>query len=389
MHLTSVHQRVDTRVFHKMCRTVAEDGHQVTLVVADGLGDATLEGVRILDVGRSPGRLARVLGAPGRLFRQALQLDGDIYHLHDPELLPIGMRLKAKGRRVIFDSHEDVPQQIRSKSYISPILRGAISAAMSAYESFACRKLDGVIGATPHIQAKFAGMGIRCVAVNNYPLLSEFGPALGQSVKQDAVCYVGGIARVRGIMELLEAARHLSTPVRINLGGPFETQELRAACVAHPGWARFNELGFLSRAGVAETLGASLAGLVTLQPTTAYTVSLPVKMFEYMAAGLPVIASDFPLWRTIVEESGCGICVDPMDPVAIAGAIDWLATHREEGTRMGENGRRGVLTRYNWDAEKRTLLNFYSDIIAGGSGAAPDSPDREQGLASQSGPSDQ
>lgn len=363
-HLTSVHPRGDTRIFEKMCRTIAEDGHQVTLVVADGLGDESRAGVRIIDVGRSSSRLARVFGAPGRVLRQASRLNADIYHLHDPELLPVGLRLKAEGRRVIFDSHEDVPQQIRSKSYISPLLRGPLSMAVGAFESFACRRLDGVVSATPHIREKFARHGIRGVAVSNYPLLTEFGAAPEPALKETAVCYVGGISPVRGIMELLEAARHLSTPARINLAGMFETAALRADCESHPGWSRFNDLGFLDRAGVSGTLARSLAGLVTLHPTAAYTVSLPVKMFEYMAAGLPVIASDFPLWRSIIEENACGICVDPLDPVAIAGAIDWLVSHPDEARRMGENGRRTVLTRCNWDLEKPVLLDFYSSILA-------------------------
>ena len=365
VHLTSVHPRGDTRVFHKMCRTIAAEGHRVTLVVADGRGDETRDGVKILDVGRFRGRMARVLGAPTRVYKRALTLDADIYQLHDPELLPIGLRLKAKGRRVLFDSHEDVPQQIRSKSYINPLLRDAISAAMSRFESFVGRRLDGVIAATPHIHAKFEAMGIRSVAVKNYPLLSEFPAAPDRSVAQNAVCYVGGISGVRGILELVEAAGHLSTEARINLAGSFENPALREACTARPGWGRFNELGFLDRTGVNATLAGSLAGLVTLHPTNAYVMSLPVKMFEYMAAGLPVIASDFPLWRSIIEENACGVCVDPMDPVAIARAIDRLVMNPEEARRMGENGRRAVLTRYNWSAEKPILLDFYSATMAG------------------------
>jgi glycosyltransferase involved in cell wall biosynthesis len=85
-------------------------------------------------------------------------------------------------------------------------------------------------------------------------------------------------------------------------------------------------------------------------------------MFEYMAAGVPVIASHFPLWRQIVEGNACGICVDPLDPQAIAGAIDYLATHPEDAERMGRNGQRAVAAKYNWNIEEQKLLDFYAAL---------------------------
>jgi glycosyltransferase involved in cell wall biosynthesis len=109
-------------------------------------------------------------------------------------------------------------------------------------------------------------------------------------------------------------------------------------------------------------MARSMAGLVTLHPVINYLDALPVKMFEYMAAGIPVIASDFPVWRDIIDASGCGICVDPFHPPAIAAAIDYLLLHPDQARRMGENGRRAVASQYNWNAEAAKLLAFYSDL---------------------------
>jgi glycosyltransferase involved in cell wall biosynthesis len=130
-----------------------------------------------------------------------------------------------------------------------------------------------------------------------------------------------------------------------------------------PGWQAVNEQGFVDRAGVRQVLGRSVAGLVTFHSLPNHIDAQPNKMFEYMSAGIPVIASDFPLWREIVLGNECGLCVDPMDAAAIAKAIDYLVQHPDEARQMGENGRRAVLERYNWSVEEAKLLGFYNQIL--------------------------
>jgi len=109
-------------------------------------------------------------------------------------------------------------------------------------------------------------------------------------------------------------------------------------------------------------LGASKVGLVVLQPVSNMGEALPVKLFEYMSAGIPVVASDFPLWRSIVEEANCGILVDPEDPVAIANAMQWVYDHPEEAEAMGRQGREAILSTYNWSNEEEKLFALYSTI---------------------------
>jgi len=365
VHLTSAHPRYDTRIFVKQCRSLAALGHAVTLVVADGLGGECVDGVRIVDVGRLPGRLNRVLRTTRRVLHEARRLDADVYQLHDPELVPAGLRLKRLGKAVIFDSHEDVPVQLLAKPYLNALARRLLSSGYAACERRAYRRFDGLVAATPFIRERLARIHPNTVDVNNYPTLQEFDAAPDWDDKVAEVCYVGSISAIRGIREMVLACELLRSPARLALVGSFAEPALEREVAHYAGWRRVDAHGHLGRAGVQAAMRRAVAGLVTLHPVVNYLDALPVKMFEYMAAGLPVIASRFPLWQEIVEGNGCGVCVDPGDPAAIAAAIDHFCLHPQAARRMGENGRRAVHARYNWRGEADKLAGLYDGVLAG------------------------
>lgn len=360
VHLTSVHPRHDVRIFLKQCRSLARRGHEVSLVVADGRGNERREGVHIVDVGAPTGRLSRMVTTARRVAERARTLEADIYHLHDPELIPGGLRLKRSGAAVVFDAHEDLPRQILAKAYIRPPLRRAVAVAAGGFERWACARLDGIVAATPHIGARFQGINPRTETVNNYPIVDELLEPVDQPGEDRRhVIYAGSITGVRGAREIVDAMAAVETDTRLLLAGSFAEPRLEDEVAARPGWARVEKLGHIDRRQLASALARSAAGLVTLHPVQAYRDALPVKMFEYMSAGLPVIASNFPAWREIVEERECGLCVDPLDPRQIAAAIDRLVGDPELAARMGRNGRALVLAERNWAVEEAKLARFY------------------------------
>lgn len=362
-HVTTVHPRYDARIFLKEARSVAQAGYETHLVVGDGYGDEVRDGVHIHDIGKRPAsRRKRMRQQPARAIRAVRALSPAVVHLHDPELLPLGVKLAKAGLRVIYDAHEDVPRQIQNKYWIPRLWRMPVARGFEWFENRAVRRFAGVVGATPQIAARFAGLGVYSVCVNNFPLRDEMVPAAGiDRRKSRSVCYTGVITRLRGIVEIVRALP-LVPDVRLILCGKFGDPGLEDEIRLEEGWQQVDYRGEVGRAEVADAMASSFAGLVTYLPAPNHGDAQPNKLFEYMSASLPVIASNFPVWEQMVQAPGAGICVDPTSSQQIANAIWRLRDNPDEVERMAAAGRSAVVGRYNWENEAKNLIAFYEEV---------------------------
>lgn len=369
VHMTSVHRFTDTRICHRECAGLLRAGYAVVLIASVPPGhdeEGLPSGLQLMGVRPARTRLGRMLTVTPVVFWHAFRTRAVLYHLHDPELLPFGVLLRLLGRRVVYDVHEDYRAEIVTKEWLPRWARGFVARATMIVESLAAGVFSGIVGATPTITAKFT-QARRRVTVCNFPSPEDLPVMAGGEFRRrrKAVIYVGDITAKRGIHEILNALSETQQDCTCILGGRFNPPELLQQCRAKAAWARVEFKGWLSRAQYAYELATVRGGVILFQRSPNHLNSLPNKLFEYMSAGIPIIASDFPLWRGLIETIGCGVLVDPSNPKAVAAAIDWMISHPEEAQTMGEKGRLAVAREYNWNTQQRELLELYRQIVQG------------------------
>ena len=360
-HLTTVHPPFDTRIFPKMCKSLVSAGFEVHLVVTHEK-DETVDGVRLHALPKPKNRIERVMFSPKRCLRKAIKVDAELYHFHDPELLAIGLKLKSLGKKVVYDVHENHSGSMLDLGYMHPWLRVPIARRIKRLENLADGRLDSIISATPAIARQFSNPA--AVTVQNFPLDDEFADfgSTPQTRRARQFAFVGGVTRIRAAKEMVEAIG-LVEDATLVIGGHFAPSSLEDELATCPGWSQTKCLGWIDRDTMGGVLSESRAGLVLFLPARNHIEAQPNKIFEYMAAGLPLIASHFPLWKEIVEGEGVGLTVDPEDSQAIAEAMRWILDHPEEADEMGRRGKAAVRSKYCWSAQEKILVDLYNRLV--------------------------
>ncbi len=364
-HMTSAHPKGDGRIFRKECVSLAQAGYDVYLVErGESLEDS---GVHIVGIGEvTGGRLARMTKVARRVYKKALSLDADLYHFHDPELLPFALKLKKKGKKVVFDSHERYTEQLRSKPYLPAWITIPMARLYGFYENYVLKRIDAVIfPCTMDGENPFEGRCKRAAIISNAAILGEFFDLYDSECpkRENQVCYVGGLTEARGITIDMLAAHKAGASLA--LAGDFSPEEYREQLAAMPEFSCVDERGMLNRRDVQALLAESQIGLCTLLDHGQYLKidTFGIKVFEYMSMALPVILSKSPYNNRMVEQYRFGVCVDPASVDELAEAIRYLLDNPEEAKQMGENGRRTIKEVFNWGVEEQKLFALYEDIL--------------------------
>lgn len=370
--LSSVHLALDNRVFYRQARTLERAGYEVTLIAVHDR-DEVKEGVIIQGLPRVRRWLRPLLWY--RIVQLARQTTGDIYQIHDPELLlvtPILRRLT--GKPTIYDVHELYPEFVEVKDYLPTWLRRPLARLTAFLEPRLASHESGLLFADDTIANTFADIDCPKVTLFNFPergFIEQAALRVEQTpIPQPVVLYLGGLERNRGTAEMLSAfslVQQRLPDARLLLVGHFMPPDLEDE-VRHEAGARGLQqnvtiTGRVSFEQIGHYLRQAAVGWVPWQPVTKNKYNIPTKLFEYMAYALPVVASDLPSTRPFIQSGQTGYLVEAANVEAHAEAIIRLLNDPELAKRIGAAGQEKVATEYNWDPMADRLLELYERIL--------------------------
>ena len=364
-HVSSVHNGTDVRIFEKECTSLAKAGYNVK-IIANG-ESYKKNNVEVFGMGQPPeGRLNRAFSYSDKVIKKAIGVDADIYHLHDPELLRFAKQLKKKGKIVIYDSHEDTISDINRKEYIPTILRKTIATILNIFFKTTLKKVDGIVTVTPDLVNKLSKYNKNICMVTNYPIVDRYECEKKQEIKQELtkLFFAGGISSMWSHEIILESIKDIAN-IEYILYGPTEIGYLDSL-KKHDSWGKVDYRGRVPFHTVDKAMWQADIGIAVMQYIRGEDKTGTLgntKLFEIMLHKLPVIATDYILWKEIIEKYNCGICVNPNDSEQIKNAILYLINNPKEAMEMGENGRKAVLAKFNWATQEKVLFDFYEKLI--------------------------
>ncbi len=360
-HLTSAHGRYDNRIFFKECCSLIKQKWDVLLVVADGKGKESFKGVKIHDVGLSKGRFNRFFKTTKRIYTKAYEIDADIYHFHDPELIPVGLKLQRKNKKVLYDVHENYRIQIKIRPWINKYLREIISFSFAKYEDYAMKKFDGLLMPQSRMVETFVHLNKNTKFIANSIIIDDDFELNTKDYSNKLCFHPGTLSKERGVLNMINAFKYLDEE-KLILAGKFESENLFEQSKSLKEWSKVNYLGKRPYSEVKEYHKKATIGLILFENVGQSHYAYTVKLFEYMYFGIPVVMPNFGDWIEFNKKYKCGINVNPDNPKAVSEKIKHLNNNPDLKRELGSNGRKAIEESLNWKSEEVKLIELYKNL---------------------------
>ena len=357
-HVSIRHNPFDTRIFHKECKTLSKIGYDVSFIVPHDSNEEVDE-IKIVSLKKADSKFYKVFKNIPAALSKCFETNSDIYHFHDPELIPIGLILKLKRKKAIYDAHEDHPKDVFEKLWPMP-LKIVAFIYFSILEKLASIFFDRIVAATPHIASKYPDK--KTTLLRNFPILELIDKSRKVEIKSDnlIIIYQGGITKLRGVKQVIDALGKVNEKAELLLFGKWEAG-FEEECKKLKGWKKTKYLGVVKQEKLYGYGKSAGIGIINYLPSPNNDDSLPNKPFEYMACSLPIIMSNFSHWMDMFKD--CALFSNPEDPESIADNIQILAKDKKLRKEMGQKGRALVEKEYNWEKESKKLIDMYNELI--------------------------
>lgn len=369
VHLTTVHIRTDTRILYKEVQSLSKK-YKTTLIVADGKGNSVNENVEILDLGKPKNRIFRILFYGLKAMATIKKRNISCIHIHDPELIMISLLLKIRGYKVIYDIHELVYEDIRTKGWISSkIIKNCIAWIYKKLEKMAMKFFDGIVlaedGYKEYFEKNYKEFNNKIEYVRNYPIKKMFINSNKEfpfpSGKENNLIYLGAISRDRGILELVNAMKFLDETFKLFILGKWNDDALLNECKKSEGWTKVDNIGYVKPDKISMYIQQSKLGMCTLHKIENFAYTTPVKSFEYLINGVPLVMTDFEYWEKFYH--GASIFVNPYNSKEVAKKIKTLVLDNNKIDDMAKKGYE-LANKHCWENEEIRLFKLYKKVLS-------------------------
>lgn len=366
--LTTGHSALDDRIFYKEALSLKKAYDDITIIAPDDNHEYVQEGIRIIGITK-PKSIKERFKIVDELIKKAVEVNADVYHFHDFEIIYKVNKIKKylSNAKIVYDVHEHYPDMVRMSRKVPAILKPLAVWLVDKTELHISKKFNYIITADDAVKERFKYINENTDVIYNF---SEFELKTPVNYEKEFdVIYQGGITLERGVFELVKAieiTKQTKNNIKMIFVGPFGDEDAKEKVFNYIKEKRLGEnikfIGKIPHKDVEGYIRRSKIGVVTLLPLPKYFKNIPIKQFEYMSCGIPVIGSDLPPIKKFLTSYNSGIIVDPTNPKQISNAIIKLINNPGLCEELGNNGIRAVTEEYNWSKMEMKLIDLYKKI---------------------------
>lgn len=366
MLLSTVHPPTDPRIFYKIAPSLSTY-YEVFCAMPGARTNTETNAFKTIRLPYFQGLFARALFCHPVALWNYLRFRPDLVHIFVPELLPLAFLFQWLGTKVIYEVQENLYKKFSIKRYNNG---AAYQFLFRLFDRVARRKLHFIFTENAYLN-EYRDLAYPHAVIHNYASLAFIDAnksCSGVISDKPQLFYTGVISLERCFDIIVAALARLKVrypTFHIHLFGPLRLDQKEMAKL--PGFEDIRDnltfYGYTDLKMALPYAENAVAGIALLKPVADYPESYTTKLFEYISLGLPVITSDFPIYRDVVEQSECGFCISPYDSDALYEKLSWIIENPGLGRLMGIKGRKSAEKNYNWQQEAGLLLSFYKSLL--------------------------